>query len=210
MFLRLSVSWKLIKQQNTEKNHFCSFNRFIRFNLYREDYTVLFYIWLGLFNFCTWILLDLPEEYKALFISFVSFFNYIYLFVICLFSMLIYSPTTSPQSLIFFFQIELFKSSGVFIFSYRNIYRRKKKISQCEFFQISCSPTPVHQLTSWEDKSCMFVRNKSIIETFLTSIPFFRFFFLNMLKNITRFAFTGRHMQRKNTNKISIISLFFF
>ncbi len=39
-------------------------------------------MWLGLFNFCTWILLDLPEEYKALFISFVSFFYYIYLFVI--------------------------------------------------------------------------------------------------------------------------------
>ncbi len=28
--------------------------------------------------------------------------------------------------------------------------------------------TPVHQLTSWEDKSCMFVRNKSIFKT-LTS-----------------------------------------
>ncbi len=38
----------------------------IRFNLYSEDYAVLFYIWL--FNFCTWILLDLPEKYKALFI----------------------------------------------------------------------------------------------------------------------------------------------
>ncbi len=29
--------------------------------------------------------------------------------------------------------------------------------------------TPVHQLTSWEDRSCVFVRNKSIIKTFLTS-----------------------------------------
>ncbi len=29
--------------------------------------------------------------------------------------------------------------------------------------------TPVHQLTSWEEISCMFVRNKSIIKTFLTS-----------------------------------------
>ncbi len=29
--------------------------------------------------------------------------------------------------------------------------------------------TPVHQLTSWEDKSCVFVRNKSIIKMFLTS-----------------------------------------
>ncbi len=29
--------------------------------------------------------------------------------------------------------------------------------------------SPVHQLTSWELKSCMFVRNKSIIKTFLTS-----------------------------------------
>ncbi len=28
--------------------------------------------------------------------------------------------------------------------------------------------TPVHQLTSGEDKTCMFVRNKSIIKTFLT------------------------------------------
>ncbi len=26
MFVRLSMSWMLIKQQNTEKNHFCSFN----------------------------------------------------------------------------------------------------------------------------------------------------------------------------------------
>ncbi len=60
MFLRLSVSWMLIKQQKLY--------RFIRFNLYSEDYAVLFYIWL--FNFCTWIglLIDLPEEYKALFI----------------------------------------------------------------------------------------------------------------------------------------------
>ncbi len=29
--------------------------------------------------------------------------------------------------------------------------------------------TPVHQLTSWEDKSCVFVRNKSIIKMFLNS-----------------------------------------
>ncbi len=29
--------------------------------------------------------------------------------------------------------------------------------------------TPVHQLTSGEDKSCTFIRNKSIIKTFLTS-----------------------------------------
>ncbi len=28
--------------------------------------------------------------------------------------------------------------------------------------------TPVHQLMSWEDKSCVFVRNKSTIKTFLT------------------------------------------
>ncbi len=28
--------------------------------------------------------------------------------------------------------------------------------------------TPVHQLMSWEDKSCVFVRNKSIIKIFLT------------------------------------------
>ncbi len=57
----------MLIKQNAEKNHFCSFNRFIRFNLYGEDsvqYAVLFYIWL--FNFCTWILLDLPEKYKAL------------------------------------------------------------------------------------------------------------------------------------------------
>ncbi len=54
MFLRLSLSWMLIKQQNTEKNHFCNFNSFIRFNLYsEEDYAVLFYIWL--FNQYTWI-----------------------------------------------------------------------------------------------------------------------------------------------------------
>ncbi len=57
-----------------------------------EDYAVLFYIWL--LNFCTWILLDLPKKYKALLISFVYFFLlYLSLFVICLFSMLIYSPT---------------------------------------------------------------------------------------------------------------------
>ncbi len=36
---------------------------------------------------------------------------YLSMFVICLFSMLIYSPTKSPQSLIIF-PIELFKSSG--------------------------------------------------------------------------------------------------
>ncbi len=29
--------------------------------------------------------------------------------------------------------------------------------------------TPVHQLTSWEYKSCMFVRNKSINKVLLTS-----------------------------------------
>ncbi len=34
---------------------------------------------------------------------------------------------------------------------------------------ITIHTTPVHQLTSWEDKNCMFVRNKSIIKTFLTS-----------------------------------------
>ncbi len=28
--------------------------------------------------------------------------------------------------------------------------------------------TPVHQLTSWEDKSCMFVRNKYIVKIFLS------------------------------------------
>ncbi len=57
----------LIKQQNREKNQFWSFNTdFIRFNLYSEDYAMLFYIWL--FNQYTWILLDLPEKYKALFI----------------------------------------------------------------------------------------------------------------------------------------------
>ncbi len=58
------------------------------------------------------------------------------MFVISLFSILIYSPTKSPQSLIIFFQIELFKSSGEFFifFSYRNIYRRKQTL-QCEFFQ---------------------------------------------------------------------------
>ncbi len=33
MFLRLSVSWKLIKQQNTEINLFCSFKRLVNFQI---------------------------------------------------------------------------------------------------------------------------------------------------------------------------------
>ncbi len=47
--------------------------------------------------------------------------------VICLFPMLIYSPTKSPQSLLFYFfsQIELFKSSGdlkkIYIYIYIHI-----------------------------------------------------------------------------------------
>ncbi len=45
---------------------FFSFNRFISFNLYSEYFAVLFYILL--FNFFTWILLELPEKCKALFI----------------------------------------------------------------------------------------------------------------------------------------------
>ncbi len=41
--------------------------------------------------------------------------------LICLFSMLIYPPTKSPQSLTIFFQVELFKSSGDFFLSYHNV-----------------------------------------------------------------------------------------
>ncbi len=50
------------------------------------------------------------------------------MFVICLFSMLIYSPTKSPQSLIKKknLQIELFKSSGDFFFHIA-IYKSQKK-----------------------------------------------------------------------------------
>ncbi len=48
----------LIKQQNAEKNHFCTFNTDLLDLIYSKDYAVLFYIWL--FNFCSWILLDLP------------------------------------------------------------------------------------------------------------------------------------------------------
>ncbi len=59
MFLMLSVSWMLIKQQNVALQIYS-------FNVYSEDCAVIFYIWL--FNFFNWILLDLPEEYKALFI----------------------------------------------------------------------------------------------------------------------------------------------
>ncbi len=51
----------LIKQQN-----FWSFNTdFIRLNVYSEDYAVLFNMLL--FNQYTWILLNLPVKYKALF-----------------------------------------------------------------------------------------------------------------------------------------------
>ncbi len=50
----------LIKQQNTEKNRFCSFNTDLLDLIYSEDYAVLFYIWL--FNQYTWILLDLLEK----------------------------------------------------------------------------------------------------------------------------------------------------
>ncbi len=76
MFLRLSVSWMLIKQQNTEQNHFCSFNTDLLDFIYTVK-TMKCYFSFDLFNLYTWILLDLPEEYKALFISCVSFFYYI-------------------------------------------------------------------------------------------------------------------------------------
>ncbi len=42
------------------------------------------------------------------------------MFVIC-FSMLIHSPTQSLKSLIIFFQIDLFKSSGDFYFILKNV-----------------------------------------------------------------------------------------
>ncbi len=65
-----------IKQK---KNPFCSFNRFIRFNLYSEDYAVVFYFWL--FNFCTWILLRLPETKVKHFICSIIFINACSLFI---------------------------------------------------------------------------------------------------------------------------------
>ncbi len=55
--------------------------------------------------------------------------------VICLFSMLIYSPIKSPQSLIFFFQTEILKSCLFVFSSYRNIYCRKTKYRNVSFFQ---------------------------------------------------------------------------
>ncbi len=59
--------------------------------------------------------------------------------VICLYSMLIYSPIKSPKSLIFFFQIEKFKSSGdFFFFSLLHIaiyIAEKKKYRNVSFFQ---------------------------------------------------------------------------
>ncbi len=57
--------------KHIEKNHFCWLTDLLDL-IYTVKTAVLFYIWL--FNFCTWILLDLAEEYKALFISFVYFF----------------------------------------------------------------------------------------------------------------------------------------
>ncbi len=49
-----------------EKNHFWSFiTDLIRFNVCSEDYAVLFNMLL--FNQYTWILLNLPVKYKALF-----------------------------------------------------------------------------------------------------------------------------------------------
>ncbi len=64
------------------------------------------------------------------------------MFVICLFYILIYSPSKSAQTLIIFFQIELFKSSGdiffYILYKYRNIFQEKK--SQWESFPILCSP----------------------------------------------------------------------
>ncbi len=65
MLLLLYMSWLLIKQQITEENHFCSFNADLLDLIYMYAMQC-FYIWL--FNFCTWILLELPEKYKALFI----------------------------------------------------------------------------------------------------------------------------------------------
>ncbi len=43
--------------------------------------------------------------------------------------------------------------------------------------------TPVHQLTSWEDKSCVFVRNKSIIIVFLTSNRCFQLKYESIIHN---------------------------
>ncbi len=58
--------------------------------------------------------------------------------------------------------------------------------------------TPVHQLTSWEDKSCVFERNKSIIKPFLPSNCHFQ------LKYEYDIAFLSglnqeRNMHRSNT-----------
>ncbi len=46
--------------------NFLALTDLLAFNLYSEYFAVLFYILL--FNFFTWILLDLPEKCKALFI----------------------------------------------------------------------------------------------------------------------------------------------
>ncbi len=73
-----------------------------------------------------------------MFILFVSFFYYIYLFVICLFSMLIYSHTKLPQSLLIVFQIELF--NFILFFSYRDNIAEKKKYRNVKLFSNILQP----------------------------------------------------------------------
>ncbi len=51
-----------------EKNHICSFTDLLDLIYTVKTMQRQIYIWL--FNLCTWILLDFPDENKALIISF--------------------------------------------------------------------------------------------------------------------------------------------
>ncbi len=59
--------------------------------------------------------------------------------------------------------------------------------------------TPVHQLTSWEAKSCMSVRNKSIIKTFLTSNLCFQLKYNSIIHKNT---YSSKKTKKTNKKKV--------
>ncbi len=140
MFLRLSVSWMLIKQQNTERK--------ITFVALTQICQILFIQW----RLCSVILhlmiqflylntVRLENIKHCLFHLYLCSIIFIYACNLFIFydDLLTYKIT---PIIFFFLQIELFKSSGDFLFlflfflsPYRNIYRRKTKYRNVIFFQ---------------------------------------------------------------------------
>ncbi len=145
MFLRLSVSWMLIKQQNTERK--------ITFVALTQICQILFIQW----RLCSVILhlmiqflylntVRLENIKHCLFHLYLCSIIFIYACNLFIFydDLLTYKIT---PIIFYFLQIELFKSSGDFFFlflffsfSISQYISQKNKISQCYFFPVSCSP----------------------------------------------------------------------